>query len=149
MKLIAQATFTPQHTQVALAAGVSSITQITNASVFSFTTTYPGTYYIGPIYDAQFTGGPNSFVVLRNPSSGFYGVIRVDDIFPNATPIDHGTYSSYSGLNATWWFQSDGSANFSVVPEPSTVQLTVTCLLLFAARMRPRTALLSSRFIKC
>lgn len=109
-------------TQVALATGVSSISQITDASIFSFTTGYPGPYYVGPVYDVPITGGLNSFIVLRNQLDGFYGVVRVDDIFRYATPINHGTYNSYSGLNATWWFQSDGSGSF-VVPEPSTLAM--------------------------
>jgi hypothetical protein len=123
-------------TQVALATGVSSINQISDASLFSFTTGYPGPYYVGPVYDVPVTGGLNSFVVLHNQTEGFYGVVRVDDIFQYATPINHGTYSSYSGLNATWWFQSDGSGNFSVVPEPSTIGLITSFLLVVAIRIR-------------
>lgn len=115
-------------TEVALATGVSSINQITDASIYSFTT--PESYYIGPVFDAAYTGGLNSFIILKNTSNDYYGVVRIDDIFEYGTPIDYGVYGkSYSGLNATWWFQSNGTADFSTMaPEPAVLGLAVLAL---------------------
>ncbi len=117
------------YTEVAMATGVSSIAQITNAAAFTFTTEQ--SYYIGPVDDVPYTGGRNSFIILKDTTANFYGVVRLDDIFPYSTPIDNGIYGkSYAGLNATWWFQSDGTANFGpVVPEPSTLTLLALAAL--------------------
>jgi hypothetical protein len=128
--------YAQSDTEVALATNVSSINQITDAGIFSFTTGSLDSYYIGPISDVGITGGLNSFVVLRS-NSGFYGVLRIDDIFRYPVPINHGTYSSYSGLNATWWFQSNGSGNFSTVPEPRTTTI-LAALSLGALYLRRR-----------
>jgi hypothetical protein len=124
-------------TEVALATGVSSVTQITDADAYSFTTSL--SYYIGPVSDAAYTGGLNSFILLKNTTDNFFGVVRLDDIFAYAVPIDHGTYKSYSGLNATWWFQSNGTGNFSPVPEPAAATLIGLGLTaLFVRRRTPR-----------
>lgn len=127
-------------TEVALATGVSSIDQITDAGGYSFTT--PAAYYIGPVFDVGFTGGLNSFIVLKNTADNFFGVVRLDDIFPYATPIDYGTYQSVAGLNATWWFQSNGTGDFSSVPEPAAIALLGSGLvfLLACRRRRPGAA---------
>jgi hypothetical protein len=113
---------------VALATGVSSVDQITDASSYNFTTEV--SYYIGPVLDAAHTGGLNSFIILKDSVNDYYGVVRIDDVFRYAIPIDHGVYgTSYSGLNATWWFQPDGSGNFAPVPEPATLAMVGLGLL--------------------
>jgi hypothetical protein len=121
-------------TEVAVATGVSSINQITDAGAFTFTT--PAAYDVGPVFDVPYTGGLNSFIVLKNSGNNFYGVVRLDDIFRYSTPINYGTYSSYSGLNATWWFQSDGTGNFALVPEPGAMSLLGLGLTVMLARRR-------------
>ncbi|TGD73549.1 VPLPA-CTERM sorting domain-containing protein [Mangrovimicrobium sediminis] len=96
------------RSDVALATGVTDISQITDASAFSFTNTF-----VGPVCDADCNGnGVGDFLVWRNIDSGFYGVLRVDD-------IDTTYGADYATLSGTWWFQTDGSANFSVVPVPA------------------------------
>ena len=109
------------QTEVALALGVTSVEQITDAGSYSFTT--PASYYIGPVFDVGYTGGPDLFIVLKNTQDDYFGVVRTDDVFRYDTPIDHGTWASYSGLNATWWFQPNGTGDFSPVPEPSVLAL--------------------------
>ena len=126
-------------TEVAFATGVSAIGQISDASSYSFRAFAPP---VGPVFDVPSTGGEGSFVVLRSATDGFYGVVRVDDVFAYDTPINHGTYECYSGLNATWWFQSNGSGDFTAVPEPPASALLVLsgCALLWVARRRQKVA---------
>ena len=112
------------YTQVAVATGVSSINQITDASTYYSTTR--SVNYVGPVFDVGYTGGLNSFIILKDTTDNYYGVVRIDDIFPYATPINNGIYgTSYSGLNATWWFQPNGTGDFSsaTVPEPAALGL--------------------------
>ena len=93
---------------VAFAAGVTNIAQITNASIFSFTDGF-----VGPLSDGILR--PNrigDFVVWRNITSGHYGVLRVDEIILVG--------QSYV-LNGTWWFQTDGSGNFSTSSAVPTI----------------------------
>ncbi len=130
-------------TEVALANGVSSIDQITDASAFSFTP-----WVTEPVSDVTVTGGLNSFVILRNRNDGFYGVIRVDDITQYNTPLyfdtGNGSYYSNGDMDATWWFQPDGTANFSTsaIPEPSTYAaiLAVVSAGVVLLRRRARVA---------
>jgi hypothetical protein len=125
-------------TQVAIATNISSINQITDASRFAFTTGTINSYYVGPVWDVPVTGGLNSFVVLHNTVDGYYGVVRLDDIFRYPVPIDNGFTLSYSGLNATWWFQANGTGDFSGVPEPSVMSLAglITASLIVRRRMK-------------
>jgi hypothetical protein len=90
---------------VAFASGVSDISQITDASGFSFTSGNIGIYGIG------------DFLIWENINTGYFGVLRPDIISGTGT---HATY-----LSGTWWFQTNGSGNFSgvAVPEPSTMLL--------------------------
>jgi hypothetical protein len=98
---------------VAVATGVTDVRQITNAGdAFSFVVDH-----VGPVCDAACTG-TGTFVIWRNIITSYYGVLRVDDI----------TYVSGSTaeLNGTWWFQTDGTGNFSgmaSVPEPASLLL--------------------------
>ncbi|HVV01388.1 MAG TPA: hypothetical protein VHH88_08495 [Verrucomicrobiae bacterium] len=86
------------NTAVAVAPGVTDVTQITNAAAYTFQTTAFDA--IGPVLDAGANGGVGQFVVLKS-SQGFYAVVRIDDVKPDDT------------LDATWWFQTDGTADFS------------------------------------
>ena len=96
---------------VAHAVGVTDISQISDASLFNYVSGG-----IGPFCDADCDpAGVGEFMVWRNINSGHYGVLRVDNIIGggfNAT------------LDGTWWFQPDGTGNFSgTVPEPATLTL--------------------------
>lgn len=90
---------------VAYAAGVTDVTQITDAGSLTFTRDSIGKY------------GPGAFIVFRNVFSNYYGVLRVDNI-STAYPWP---------LNGTWWFQTNGTGDFSgrgtPVPEPGTLAL--------------------------
>jgi len=78
---------------VAVAVGVTDISQITDASALSFT--------------ADFTTeqGPGTFLVARNNISGHYGVFRIDGFTSTIFTSDT--------LSGTWWFQTDGTGNFA------------------------------------
>jgi hypothetical protein len=106
--------YPPVDSDVAFATGVSDISQIADASIFSYTPSF-----IGPQCDADCdTDGVGDFIVWRHVLTGHYGVLRVDDI--------RGA-DALAVLDGTWWFQSDGSGDFSgvpgTVPEPGTALL--------------------------
>jgi hypothetical protein len=93
------------YTDVGIATGITNITQITNAAVFPLQTDYLTS--VGPVPDAAANGGIGTFIILRNSSSGYYAVVRIDDVHS-------------SQLDVTWWLQTDGSGDFSsyVAPGP-------------------------------
>jgi len=67
---------------------------------------------VGPLYD--FNSAKNDdrigdFAVLHNVNTGHYGAVRVDDVYPGKAEML---------LDFTWWFQTDGTLNFSEA-EPS------------------------------
>ena len=100
---------------VAWASGVSDISEITNASSLSFT----NTNISSSLCDADCAAnGVGEFVVWRNTTSGYFGVLRIDDIV-----IPAGGLATDATLNGTWWFQTDGTGNFASVPEPTTLSL--------------------------
>ena len=118
---------TGKDSEVAFAAGVTDINQITDASLFSFTN-----LYVGPLCDANCDPeGVGDFVTWRNLTSGHFGVLRIDDIL---TPSGQGLPKPT--LDGTWWFQTDGSGSFSpsAIPEPASVGLVATGLVLAATR---------------
>lgn len=98
---------------VAYAAGVSDIADIVDAGLLTYVSGG-----IGPVCDADCaTNGVGDFIVMNNINTGHYGVMRVDDIIGNGLEAT---------MNATWWFQTDGTGDFSgatPVPEPGTLAL--------------------------
>ncbi len=97
---------------VAYAVGITDITQIADASIFSFTDGFIGHYYDA---DAD-PDGVGDFIVWSNINTGHYGVLRIDDIY-----VPPGQGLDYAELDGTWWFQTDGTGNF--VPEPGSLLL--------------------------
>jgi len=99
---------------VAFAAGVTDISQIVNASAFSFSSSV-----VGPLNDSDADPkGIGDFVVWKNIYTAHYGVLRIDDIAGDWRIPG-------SCLSGKWWFQTDGTGDFSgtPVPEPSTFLL--------------------------
>jgi len=97
---------------IAIAAGVNGIADIVDASMLTFTSGF-----VGPVCDADCAAnGVGQFLVWNNINTGYYGVLRVDNILGSGLDAT---------LNATWWFQTDGSGNFApaAVPEPATLAL--------------------------
>lgn len=100
---------------VAHAPGISSISQLTNAESLNFTNDS-----IGPYCDTSCASNTvGDFIVWRNIHTGFYGALRIDDIYPGPLPL----------LRGTWWFQSNGSDNFSNIPEPSSIFLAAMAIM--------------------
>lgn len=92
------------NSDVAHAVGVTDVRQITDASIYSYTDEV-----IGPFCDADCD--PDSvgeFIVWRN-INGYYGVLRIDDIVVQDIDAPEAT------LSGTWWFQTDGTPDFSAV----------------------------------
>lgn len=103
--------------QVAFAAGVSDISQLTDASAFAFTSGY-----FGPLCDAACApNGVGDFVLWRN-AEGYYGALRIDQIH-----YDGFSDPTTATLSGTWWFQSDGSPALAV-PEPGQYALWLSGL---------------------
>lgn len=101
---------------VALASGVDDISDIVDASVYSFESGF-----LGPLCDAACaSNGVGDFVVWRNINTGHYGVLRIDDI----VVVDIDLPIAY--MNATWWFQTDGTGNFAPVPLPAGIPLLLS-----------------------
>jgi hypothetical protein len=70
--------FAYTYTDVGIATGITNVTQITNAAVFPLQTDYLAS--VGPVPDAAANGGIGTFIILRNGSSGYYAVARIDDV---------------------------------------------------------------------
>lgn len=85
------------------------LSTVTDASVFSYTTT--GAEYAEE-GDTVFFRGTN----------GYFGAWRIDDIYVNPAGED---VFPYTFLTGQWYFQDDGTGNFSgsVVPVPAAVWL--------------------------
>jgi hypothetical protein len=123
-------------TDVAYATGITDISQISDASIFSFTSTYTGPHCDADCYASDI----GDFLIWRNINTGYYGVLRIDDIVVTnmMTPI--------ADLNGTWWFQTDGTANFSAVPLPAAVWLLGSGLFgLIGFSKRKKTTIVAQR----
>ena len=116
------------YSDVAFAVGVTDISQVKDASIFSFSDRT--TLLCDAVCDPD---GVGDFVVARSALNGHYGVLRIDkiDFFTD-------TYSSWGELHGTWWFQTDGTGNFaSAVPEPSSyLMFGIGMLVLLGYRVR-------------
>ena len=117
---------------VAIALGITDVTQIVDASLLTYTSSF-----VGPVCDADCDPlGVGTFLVYNNINTGHYGVFRVDDIV-----VPDGDFFSAT-VNGTWWFQTDGTGDFSSfsVPEPGVLPLLAAGLFL-GALMRRRVRL--------
>ena len=107
------------NADVAIATGVTDVSQITNASQYQLVDSSI------LIHDAFYNAnGIGDFVVCRNVDTGHYGVLRIDFI----NYID--PLLPYAEMDCTWWFQSDGTGDFSSVPEPTSLMLLGLGLLI-------------------
>lgn len=121
---------------VAWATGVTAIDQITDASSLSFTN-----FFITAGTEAGLGHGNNEgdFLVFRNKNTHHYGVLRVDNIYKVNHDLPNIDYNT--ALNATWWFQTDGSANFAAVPEPASLAgLGIASSMLLRLRRRKQSS---------
>lgn len=92
-------------------AGHINLASVADASVFTYSTSY-----------IHFTEGDTVFF---RGVGGFYGAWYVADVYPSNNPF--GVLPA-AYLNGTAYFQSDGSGNFTSVPEPSNLLLLLAGL---------------------
>jgi len=117
----------PSRSQVAFVPGLLDPSSITDASIYTYTAESLSN-------SVAVTGGPELFgsmsglVLLRNESTGHYGALRLDGM------LSHAFEFHAEGIDITWWFQTDGTGDFSSVPAPAAAPL-----LLAAALTRRRT----------
>lgn len=101
---------------VAIATGVKDISEIDDASIFQFTQDVAG-----PVCDAQCDpDGVGDFVIARNDKTGHYGVLQVKKIYDREYEDEDGGIEIMHELDGTWWFQTDGTGDFSQKPPKST-----------------------------
>jgi len=115
--------------EIAVAPGVSTVEQIGDASLLSFTT-----LFVGPLCDATCaSNGVGDFIVLRR--DGAYGAFRIDDIVYDGFDPTVGT------LSGTWWIQLDGTSQFApAVPEPASWAMLLGGIALIGAAVRRRVS---------
>gem|GEM_PF-1301444 len=91
-------------TVVAHAPGITHISEISDASAFSYDDWYAGPVSVG------------EFVLFHNTTTGYYAAFRVDSIY-GIEPCAHNSY-----LDVTWYLQTDGSPSFAgAVEECATI----------------------------
>lgn len=126
------------NSSVAIATGIKDISEIHDASIFEFSQEI-----VGPICDAQCDPeGIGDFVIARNNKTGHYGVLQVKGIYDREWENDAGGIEIFHELDGTWWFQTDGSGDFSSEPTKSKAGLVEWSYLfiLFAIFALRRTA---------
>lgn len=118
------------RSEVAFVPGILDVSLITDASIYTYTSDAIST-------SVSVAGGPDMFgsqqglVLLRNEATGHYGALRLDGM--RAQPFSFDA----DGIDVTWWFQTDGTGDFSSVPAPATVPLLLAPAL-FGGRRRRR-----------
>lgn len=129
----ADASYRAPNSVVAFDLDATDITDITKASDYVFETDY-----VGLLQDAEASpDGIGDFVIWKNIVTNHYAVLRIDDIYENY--IDENT--SIIGLDGIWWFQDDGTCNFSgdtgnVTPVPGAVLLGLIGLSAAGVKLR-------------
>ena len=80
-------------TFVAHVTGITAVDEITDASTYNYTD-----WSVGPVDEGD-------IVLFHSTTTGYYAAFRVDDIYGDA--------ALNTFANITWYFQSDGTADFS------------------------------------
>ncbi|MDX9912867.1 MAG: hypothetical protein RBS39_13670 [Phycisphaerales bacterium] len=130
-------------TDVALVPGITDISLITDASAYSYTNGYIPDQVLATDYTPtsapppDWISGTSGLVLLRNTSTGHYGAV----IFRDSWDFENSTFSaSYGAFSAMveldWYFQTDGSGDFSSVPAPTSAALPLAFLVGATARRR-------------
>jgi len=113
-------------TSFSLAADVTDISQIVDASAFDFSDE------VNSVCDAACDPyGNGDFVIAMNNATGFFSVIQVLDVY-DLVVDDDGGLLTLRLMDANWWFQTDGTGNFSdvaAVPLPASVWFLFSGLL--------------------
>jgi hypothetical protein len=116
------------NSEVAALPDVTDVSQVTDASAYSFNSYPPDS--VGPLCDADCdTDQVGDFVVFRSLDTGHFLVLRIDDI-----RVDD-LAQSIAFLDGTWWFQTDGTGSFAA-PEPPRAALLAIALGALALRAR-------------
>ena len=134
--------------EVAHAKEIRSIHEIVDASKFVFTNDFDDN--IKNVCDAICSPtGSGEFVIYKNIQSGHFAVFQVGRIFwPDIEVVkaklpewQHEQLYGFSpaAMDGTWWFQTDGSANFSQIPTPSAGLLLGTASLIILVMRKAKS----------
>lgn len=116
--------------EVAFVPDVLDVSLITDASSYSYTTDALAN-------SVAVTGGPQlhgsltGLVLLRNQATGHFGALRLDGM-----RVENPWTFNADGIDVTWWFQTDGTGDFSSVPSPGTASVLLAPLLGACRRRR-------------
>lgn len=120
----------PWKSQVAFVPDVLDVSLITDASAYAYTTGALDTTVAiagGPLL----FGSQSGLVLLRNEATGHYGALRLDGM-----RVDNPFSFDADGISITWWFQTDGTGDFSSVPAPAAAPLFLAGALAGGRRRR-------------
>jgi hypothetical protein len=109
------------NSEVAAATAVTDVSQITDASAFAFGAVTA--ILCDPTCDPDQVG---DFVVWHSLDNDHYLALRIDEIRVESL------VPTIAFLDATWWFQTDGTGNFAVpeAPRPALLAVALTALAL-------------------
>ena len=116
--------------EIAFVPDVLDVSQITDASVFTYTKESTDTR-------VAVTGAPLPFgsafglVLMRNEITGHYGALRLDGM-----RVENPGSFTADGIDVTWWFQTDGTGDFSSVPAPATMPVLFLAPAMLGRRRR-------------
>ncbi|MGH7242874.1 MAG: hypothetical protein ACREJD_05595 [Phycisphaerales bacterium] len=120
------------NTDIAFVPNVLDPSQLGDVSQLTFTSFALDEYVMAAAWSAAHPNPavPTGLVVHRNVDTGHYAVVRLNDMWGFQNQAVQGSMA-----NLTWWFQTDGTANFSSVPGPAGIT-TFAFASLAAARRR-------------
>lgn len=104
------------NSEIAFVPNVIDPSQLGDVSQLTFTSFALDEYVMAVAWSAVHPNPavPTGLVVHRNVNTGHYAVVRLNDMWGYQNQAFQGAMA-----NLTWWFQTDGTGDFSSVPSPA------------------------------